>query len=502
MDRFAERQKTASLKDERRVTIGRIIFVLIPLSLFLCLTGCREYKVSDDPSMRLTFSCDTLSFDTVFTAQGSATAQIMVYNPNKNAIVIDRVWLDNGTAFRVNVDGEADLSRLTNLRINGKDSMYVFVRTDIDPTNKNNPVLVTDVLHFMLANGATQGVALEAFGQDVTRIGHKGCGRTEKGIFTLTATKPYLIYDTLLVGGALTIEAGATIYMHQGACIYALGNVKAQGTVNQPIVIRSDRLDRLFENVPYLYAGGGWNGFYLVTDQAATYQFDYVDILSGNIGLYCVGVETNTMPTLTMNGCRIHNHTLYGLVLLNADAKVSNTEISNCASYCIYCAGGTHDFIHTTVASYFGSTDVRIQSVAKEATAAVYIDNLSKTAPETKTSFYNSIITGYQTNQLVLATPLDRYYAGAFVGNYLKTDSLRVPHAKDNCYWQSSDTRPMFRNTFYKYQEYVYYDFHLDSLSPARSIGDSLIALPYPTDRDGQSRALTRPDAGCYQYLP
>ena len=477
----------------------RICLFLAVLSL---LAGCREYKVSDDPTIRLAFSCDTLHFDTFFTQQGSATAQVMVYNPNKNAVIIDRVWLDDGKAFQVNVDGEADLSRLTNLQINGKDSMFVFVRTDIDPTNKNNPVLVTDQLHFHLANGNTQGVVLEAYGQDVKRIGSKGCGRTETDRITLTAAKPYLIYDTLYVTQRLTIDAGATIYMHQGACIYVTGHVTTKGTVTDPIVIRSDRTDRLFEHVPYLYAGGGWNGIYLVANGSSSYQFNYVDILSGNIGLYCIGTVADALPTLKMNGCRIHNHTMYGLVLINTNAQVTNTEISNCASYCVYCAGGTHDFTHTTVASYFGATDVRIQSVTKEETAAVYIDNLSKTLPETKTSFYNSIITGYLSNQLVVATPLDQYYAGSFVGNYLKTDTLQVPHAKDNCYWQSSDKRPMFRNTYYKYKEYIYYDFHLDSLSPAREIGDSLIALPYPDDRDGNSRALTRPDAGCYQYLP
>ena len=58
----------------------------------------------------------------------------------------------------------------------------------------------------------------------------------------------------------------------------------------------------------------------------------------------------------------------------------------------------------------------------------------------------------------------------------------------------------VFANDFYKYKEYVYYDFRLDSLSPARGIADSLLALPYPTDREGVSRANMRPDAGCYQY--
>lgn len=458
--------------------------------------------MSDDPSLRLSFSCDTLLFDTVFTEQGSSTARIMVYNRNKNALVIDRIGLTTGKAFRVNVDGEPDLTRLTHIRINGGDSLFVFVRTDIDPTNSNNPVLVTDQLQFHLENNATQTIELEAYGQDVIRIGRHHNGRTDTVSATFTAEKPYIIFDTLVVNKTLTMQAGARLYMHSGACIFALGDVKAHGYLAQPITLRGDRLDRLFENVPYLYAGGSWDGFYLQADKKQSYVFRYVDILSANVGLYCMATYNGTMPSLVMDGCRIHNHTLYGLVLLRMNAKVTNTEISNCGSYCIYCDGGTHTFIHTTVASYFGSTDIRIQSASKQDVAAVYIDNLSKTTPETKTSFYNSIITGARTNQVVLATPLDRYYEGAFVGNYLKTDSLHIPHASENVYWTEKETNHVFRNTYYKYREYTYYDFHLDSLSPARSIADSIVADAYRFDRDSVSRAGVKPDAGCYQYRP
>ena len=156
--------------------------------------------------------------------------------------------------------------------------------------------------------------------------------------------------------------------------------------------------------------------------------------------------------------------------------------------------------MHSTIASYFGYTTIRIQTVAKEDAAAVYINNLRKTEPQTNTSFYNSIITGYLKNQLVVATPFDRYYPGSFVGNYLKADTLRMPHAHDNVYRDAKDTTNVFVNDFYQYKEYVYYDFHLDSLSPAIGIGDSIVALPYPIDRDGVSRAGLKPDAGCYQH--
>lgn len=483
-----------------RVTGFRLLVIVGILCL---LAGCREYKVSDNPTLRLVFSKDTLRFDTVFTAQGSATLQMKVYNPNRSALLIDRVWLNEGKAFRVNVDGEPNLELLKNLKIYGHDSLFVFVRVNIDTLNQNNPVLVTDQLCFHLHSGTTQQVELEAYGQDVERLGKIGQGVHQYPLgYTFKATKPYLVYDTMAVLGKLKIEAGATIYMHAGACIFAYDDIEAKGKQEAPIRFCGDRIDRLFDSVPYRYAAGGWDGLYAVNDGMSkrTYTLEYVDILSGNIGLYCYGNALR--QRLQMKGCRIHNHTQYGLVLINTDAEVSNTEISNCASYCVYCAGGTHKFVHSTIASYFGYTNIRIQSVAKEDAAAVYIDNLSKTAPETVTSFYNSIITGYRSNQLVVATPLDRYYPGAFVGNYLKTDSLDLPHAVANVYWHAEDTVKVFRNDFYRYKEYVYYDFHLDSLSPAIGAGDSIVALDYEFDRDGVSRAGVKPDAGCYQYRP
>jgi len=468
----------------------------------LALVSCREYTVSDDPGLRLAFSADTICFDTVFTAQGSTTAQVKVYNRNASAVMVDRVWLTKGEAFYANVDGEPELSRLTHLQINGGDSVYVFVRVEIDPTGSSMPLLVNDQLHFHLANGTTQEIELEAYGQDVQRIGRVGSGRKDTTSITFTAILPYVLFDTLVVQGDLVFEAGATLYMHNGACLYALGDVTAKGRLDAPVVVRGDRLDRLFDSVPYSYAGGSWNGIYLQSEHVQQYDLEYMDILSGNIGLYCYHNGSSSLPQLRMNGCRIHNHALYGLVLINTDAVVSNTEISNCASYCLYCSGGTHQFVHSTIASYFNYTNIRIQSVAKEDCAAVYIDNLSKNGPQTVTSFYNSIITGFLKNQLVVATPFDQYYPGAFVGNYLKTDTLRMPHASENIYWQKDDTTAVFVKDFYKYKEYVYYDFRPDSLSPVRGIGDSIVALPYPMDRNGVSRALMRPDAGCYQYLP
>ena len=472
------------------------------IGCILALVGCREYQVSDDPSLRLSFSADTILFDTVFTEQGSATAQLVVYNPNKNALVVDRVWMEDGEAFRVNIDGEPALERIDELTIFGHDSVLVFLRvTDFGPMAEDGAILIEDKLHFHLATGATQNVVLEAYAENATRLGQIGSRTEIAGDYTFTAAKPYILFDTILIGGKITMEPGARLYMHQGASLVALGDVEAKGTIDKRISIRPDRLDHLFDSVPYLYAAGGWNGFYLLSETPRNYELSYVEVLSGNVGMSCVSTCTGTLPTLRMDGCKIHNHTLYGLVLEHVNALVTNTEISNCGLYCVYCNGGKQDFVHSTVASFFGYTNIRIQSAQKENTAAVYIDNLSKNGEPTVTSFYNSVITGYLSNQLVLATPLEQFYEGVFSHNYLRTDTLLSSNARNNTYWQNTDTA-VFRNTFYKYKEYTYYDFRPDSLSPIRGIGDSIVALPYPTDREGVSRALMRPDAGCYQYHP
>jgi hypothetical protein len=452
--------------------------------------------------MQLTFSQDTLLFDTVFTEMGSSTKRIMVYNPHKNALLIDCVELKNGQSFFINLDGENQVENMRDITLRGGDSLFLFVRAEIDPQNVNTPVLVEDTIVFQV-NQKKQSVYLQAYGQNVEIIrGEKG--RLDTLNLRLANKKPYLIYDTLVVAGNLVIERGSTLYMHTGAVIYAYGNVTALGSKEQPIVIRGDRTDMLFDSVPYRVASGQWDGLYLVhlADMATpTYNLDYVDILSGSIGIYAMSESTTKLPRLSLTNGRIHNHSVYGMVLQNIDATVVNTEISNCASYCVYLAGGKHNFAHNTIASYFGYpyTTINIHNnIIREDVAAVYINNLSKNAAPTISSFYNCIITGARKNNIVLATPLPDYYEGKFVGNYLRADSLSETFAQQNVYATDSDSL-VFRNIYYLYKEYKYYDFQLDSLSPARGVADSVMASHFPYDRLGVSRKA-RPDAGCYEY--
>lgn len=485
--------------------IHHYIVLLITLLSGVSLSSCRDSIISDDPSLHLSFSCDTLSFDTLFTGIGSATGRIMVRNPHSNALLIRRAWVEKGTAFHVNVDGETDLSRMTDMELRGGDSLYIFVRAFINEQNSDTPVRIEDAIHLEV-NDHVETVHLEAYGWDANLI-RTAAGRTQVDHDTVfTAGRPYLIYDTLLLAGNVTIEAGTRIYVHQSASIYCYGNLDIQGTIANPVTIMGDRLDKLFEHVPYSYSAGQWGGLYLVDDgrgEAHQHTLQGVQITGGNIGLYCISERKTDLPKLRLIDSRIHNHALYGLVLIQVDAEVCNTEISNAASYCVYLSGGNHRFIHTTIADYFDYTNMRyLQSASRDTVAAVYIDDLSKQGPRTVSSFINSVIMGPNRNNVMLATPLPQYYAGEFIGCYLKTDSMTSASAHDNVYWHAEDTAKVFQNDVFLYGEWQYYDFRLDSLSPARGIALPDVAASFPTDLYNNSRlADGAPDAGCYEYL-
>ena len=475
--------------------------VLPILLLLLGLVSCKQDIVSYDPTMHLLFSHDSVAFDTVFTTMGSSTRRIMVYNPNANAMVISQVSMRDGRYFHINLDGENNPDNLHNIPIRGGDSLFLFVRVQVDPQDSNSPVLVNDDIIFSV-NEHTQHIRLQAFGQNVSIL------RDHNGLIIydnlhLTNTRPYLIYDTLVVTDDLTIDEGTTLYMHNNALIHAYGNVTAHGTLAHPITIRGDRTDRLFDSVPYRVASGQWNGIYLLHSKdrpTPTYSFDHV-----------WSESANRCPVFTFANGRIHNQAIYGMILQNVDATVVNSEISNCASFCLYIAGGKQQFVHNTIASYFGYpyTNINIHNnVRRDTMAAVYINNLSKETAVTDATFRNCIITGAQRSNLLVATPLPNHYGGTFSGNYLRADSLPAAFAAHNVYASDSDS-VVFRNIYYRINEYHYYDFQLDSLSPARGIGDSLL-IDQPAqsfidslcrfDRLGHQRKA-RPDAGCYEYV-
>jgi hypothetical protein len=77
-----------------------------------------------------------------------------------------------------------------------------------------------------------------------------------------------------------------------------------------------------------------------------------------------------------------------------------------------------------------------------------------------------------------------------------------LPQFSDIRWWEKSDTL-VFKKTSYKYKEEGYFDFTLDSISPARGIAEPNIASQFPFDLNGNNRLEDNaPDAGAYEWKP
>ena len=477
------------------------LFFLVWLGCVL-LPSCRE-AYSDDPTLQLSFSVDTVRFDTVFTSLGSATAQVRVRNLNKKPLYLDYIGLAGGehSYFRLNIDGESNAKhQVEGVELPAKDSLFIFVEVTIDPQNQSTPVLVEDEIVFAF-NGKKQSVRLEAYGQDMEVLRN----RVFQVDTVLQGDVPYLVYGDLVVdtGVTLTLNEGCRLYYHRDARLLVAGNLHALGSVSAPVVMRGDRLDDIFVNISYDFVDGQWGGVWLLHDEG-NHVLRHVEINSGVDGVVMVG-SLRSKPSLLLENCRLHNFSRYGLAVENADVSSVNTEISNCAGYCVYLAGGEHRFVHNTIANYFSRTTIAIHSATRQDQVSVCLNDVDKTVPM-RSVFVNSIVAGTRQEEFGLYSVFPEQYNGEFRSNFLQCDSVGLPQFVNNRYLKTYDyMSEKADSTLFKqisYEGEGYYDFTLDSLSLARDVADWDVAVDYPLDRLGNNRLEDgKPDLGAYEYV-
>lgn len=486
-------------KQSFRNTVNSVLALLL---LVLSFSSCEDTGFSTNSNYRLQFSTDTLSFDTVFTTIGTATSKIMIYNRNNVALKISEIKLGgtNQSYFKINVDGSKnELNTFNNIEIRPHDSLFVFVSLTVDVQLQNTPAFIDDSL-LVKTNGVIQQVKLQAYGQNVEIL--KGVRLTTNT--ELNADKPYLIMDSLIVSEevTLTLLEGCRLYFHNNANLYVYGNLKANGSLEKPVLMRGDRLDNIRFTTPYPYnsVAGQWGGVYLLGNNG-NHSLQHVSMNSGYVGLFVSNTDRSTLPEVEISNCRIHNFLLYGLVVQNANVKVVNTEISNTSSFSVYLNGGNHSFIHCTIANYFNNSTV--QPTSRDKKSAVMIMNLNRIAPM-KTIFQNCIISGSAENEFNLATRYEELYNGTFHNCYIKVPkALTLPQFADATIRWSAKKDTLFKSVNYDLEQKQYFNFMPDSVSPARGMADPTVSARYPLDLNGNNRMLNnKPDMGAYQWQP
>lgn len=466
-----------------------ILILLIGLILFSC--NQEEFATSSDA--KLEFATDTVTFDTIFSSIGSTTKWFTVKNPNKQSVKISRIFLAGGnrSVFRLNING-VQANEDFDITISGGDSLFVFVEVTIDPTGQNNPMVVQDSIVFNL-NGNTQDVDLIAFGQDFHLLNGEVL-KTQRW----ENDKPYLIYNSVLVDSleTLNIDPGCRVHFHYGSSMFVKGTLNASGTFEKPISFQGDRLEESYRNIP-----GQWGAYSEFAD-GSLYVYGGIHFLVGskdNVLNYSViknatkGIQIDSMgfsnnPVLTISNSRIENMALNCIDARTTFIKASNSVFANSGSYTLaLLLGGDYQFNHCTVANYsnFGNRKEPALFLKNyyEYNKITYSFNLNAI-------FGNCIIYGNKENEI----STDKGGTGSFT--YLFKNCLVNTNLSSGFENSVFNKEPLFVNISEN-------NYAIDSLSPARNIGDIEIAKQFPIDLNDYSRLEDEgPDLGALEWIP
>lgn len=466
-------------------------FILIFIIGTFYISCTDNETISDNKG--LTFSQDTLSFDTIFTGVTTSTAWLKVYNNNKKPLNISEVSLlsSGNSGFRINLDGE-NAGVFRDVVIPAGDSLFLFVALTPKVPGQKSEVL-EDAIVFKTDEGIKR-IILKAVSLNAIKWKSKIISRDT----IIENDLPIIVYDSLVVspGVTLTIRPGATFYMHNSSKVIVHGRISANGESSLPVTFRGDRLEYMLEYFPYDYNPGQWHFIHL-TESSYGNTFNHVKIRGAYYGIVAESSSPDSTK-FTMTNSVVHNFVYSALWSINSKISISNTELSNSGSYTVCLIGGRSVFTHCTLTNYMNSgLIVRDGPVLVLANATVDSLKRVKNYP-LHASFRNSIIYGTDTEEVGLALTENNQYQPdiLFESCMIRTKTNLGSLAKDCIY----PDKPGFRKLGTYNEKYIY-DFRPDSISPAIDKADRKYSESLPFDLYGVSRLSDKaPDIGAYEY--
>ena len=465
------------------------------LALLLCvMTGCQDDdSFSTNVSNILSFSADTVKLDTVFSAVPTTTRTFWVHNESGDGIRCTNIRLERGnqSGFRVNVDGvylgSESGYQASEVEIRKGDSIRVFVELTSPVNGRNKPWLVEDNLLFLLESGLTQKVNLNAYSWDA--IKYRNLHITNDT--TLTGDRPIIVYGKLTVEehATLTLAAGTTLYFHDGGGIDVYGRLCSQGEAGKEVILRGDRLDWMFDYLPYDLMSGLWDGIHFY-ETSYDNVMEFTDLHSSFNGIVCDSADVEKQK-LTLKNMTVHNCQGKGLSTVNCKVTAENCQFTNTLYECVDILGGDVTMNHCTLAQFYPFDSNRMPALNYYSSA---------TMPLLRMDCINSIVTGYPEDVVMGATENENIpFNYRFISSILRTPAVEdAEHIIDVIFENVEDTASVQGDKHFKLVDIntQHYDFHLDSLSPAINKGSK--DYPVSNDRDGKARD-DQPDMGCFE---
>lgn len=472
----------------------KLTYIALALAIVLLGACSDDDSFTTSAANMLVFSTDTVRLDTLFSNVPSAAKSFWAYNRSGDGLRCRSVRLENGASsgFRVNVDGiylgENTDYQTDEIEIRNKDSIRIFVEATLPATHAQEPQKQEDNLVFTLESGVEQKVNLNAWAWDATLLRNV---RISRDSTLQTADKPIVIYGGVRVDSAatLTIAPGTTLYFDANAGIDVYGRLLAQGTADANVVLRGDRIDRMFDYLPYDRVPAQWMGIHFFESSYGN-EINYTDIHSTNTGIEIDSADVSRQK-LSISHSTVHNCQGYGIHSVNARLSMLDCQVTNTLNDCVSIEGGEADINNCTFAQFYPFD-------ARRGAAFAFSDS----KPLHRLRVLNSLITGY-ADDVLSGVVADTATMAACLFDHCVIRTPRIATADSTSfisivYEDTKDTTSMGEKHFVKIDtDNLIYDFRLDSVSAAIGRADPSSALP--DDRLGVRRD-DKPDVGAFEY--
>ena len=491
---------------KRYKRINRLIICTVLTGLIVC-SSCKKDVFYTKSDAKLQFSNELITFDTVFTSVSTITKILMVKNPYKTNVKTDIVLVGGGTSyFSINVDGVSMQQSLKEVEIPAQDSIFIFIKANINPNGVNNPMLACDTLRFT-TNGNKQNVELLAYGQDAHFILPRDTLLIDNGDGTATMfpnchsiakegqevtwknDKPYVIYGytVVLPNSKLIIENGTRIHLHKDATLWVLmdGCLEVNGTKDEPVIFQGDRLEKQYEK-----GYGLWDRIWICESNKDS-KINYAIIKNADIG-----IQAETLGKLGKSNKLILTNTIIksaqiGLLAKTYTIEASNNVFMDCMQQCVALTqGGDYTFVNNTMYN---------RNSRKATVPTLFLSNYYnydddkgntiKIIGDFSGTFINNIVFGSIEKEFNYDYVKAAKFSASLENCLLKTNSerLKSPITHSNTLLNKD---PEFENE-------KEYNLNLKSTSPCKSAGKSIPWLL--TDIDGNPRNASSPSIGAYE---